>query len=169
MEKVQLTVTLELGVGTREAIAQLVHAIENHGGTPTARRNPKAKAAEEEAEETSTISIADIKAKRGKGKKKAEPEEVEEEAEEEIEEAEVEEAEEEESEEAEEESFEEEETEEDEDKLSDADLTKLKGALKAYSAKHDKKKAVAVLKKFAERSDLVKPADLPKLLKLLKV
>lgn len=168
MEKVQLTVTLELGVGTREAIAQLVHAIENHGGTPAAKRNPKANAAKDasDEEETSTISIAEIKKQRGKrGKKAAEPEPEEEDMEE-LEEVEVEA-----DDESEEEDFSEESEEEeaDEDTLSDEQLSQLKAALKAHSSKHgDKKKTVAILNKFAKRSDLVKPADLPKLLGLLK-
>lgn len=53
--------------------------------------------------------------------------------------------------------------------LSETDLAMLRDALKNYSQKVNKKKAVEILKGFAERSDLVKPADLPKLMKLLKV
>lgn len=115
-------------------------------------------------EERSHISIADIKAARGKGKKGAaaaaetevdpndetevEEEEIETETETEVEEEEI----------------------EEEETISEGDLAKVKGALKAYSAKHgDKKKAIAVLHKFAERSDLVKPSDVAKLLKALKV
>lgn len=174
MEKVQLTVTLELGVETREAIAQLVHAIENHGGTPAAKRNPKANASKDasDEEETSTISIAEIKKQRGKrGKKAAEPEPEEEDTEEleELEELEEDEVEADDESEREDFSDEGEEEEADEDTLSDEQLSKLKAALKAHSSKHgDKKKTVAILNKFAKRSDLVKPADLPKLMKLLK-
>ncbi len=110
----------------------------------------------ETGEEKSAVSIADIKAARGKGKK-GKTEEVEEELleEEELEEEELEEEELEEVEEAE--------------AISEKDLAKLKAALKAYSDKHDKKKAIGILKKFAEKSDLVKPSDLPKVLKALKV
>lgn len=140
-----------------------------------AQDNTKASGAGDEKEERSEISIADIKKKRGR-KSKAEKE-AEETAEEESEETESEESEEdanpddesESAEETEEEFSEEDEVEEAEEGLSESELTKLKGALKAYSAKHDKKKAIGILKKFAERSDLVKAADLPKLMKLLKV
>jgi len=126
----------------------------------TANATKPAVEAEEDAEETSEIDIAEIKAKRGRKAKKAEPEEEEElESDDAPEEDEADD----------EEEFDEEEEAEEEETLSESDLTKLKGALKAYSAKHDKTKAVAVLNKFAKRSDLVKPADLSKLLKALKV
>lgn len=61
------------------------------------------------------------------------------------------------------------EDESDSDGLSEGDLGKLKTALKAYALKKGKAKAVAILNKFAETSKDVKPTDLPKLLKMLKL
>ncbi len=113
-------------------------------------------------EEKSHIDMAEIKAKRAKkSKAKVSEDDADDEAD-------AEESEDESETDDEGENFDDAEDDE-EEKLSEEDLTKLKKALKAYSNKNDKKKTVAVLKKFAERSDLVKPADLGKLLKLLKV
>jgi len=157
-----------------EISEQLTEAAKVYDGK-VAKTAPKLKQGEplvdesEDDEETSAISMADIKAKRAKKGKKAKAEEPEDEelsdddAPEDDEEVDADD----ESEET-EEDFDEEETEEDEG-ISESDLSKLKGALKAFSAKKDRKQAVAILNKFAERSDLVKPADLPKLLKALKV
>ncbi len=120
------------------------------------------------AEEKSAISIEDIKNKRGKGKTKPVDED---DAEDEVEADDEDDADDEEEEENEDDADdeEEEENEEEEETLSEKELKKLKAALGAYSKEISKSKAVAILKKFAERSDLVKPADLAKLLKLLKV
>jgi hypothetical protein len=60
------------------------------------------------------------------------------------------------------------EEESDDDVISPEDLVKLKKALRAYSAKHSKEKAVKVLKKYAEASQDVKAEDFTKLMKELK-
>jgi uncharacterized protein with von Willebrand factor type A (vWA) domain len=120
--------------------------------------------------ERSPLSVSDLKpGKRGRPAK-VKPEETEEE-ETEIEDEEDDAGESDEDEESEDETEEESEDEEEESEegLSEKDLVKLKGALKAYSAKHGKEKAVKLLNKYAKTSQEVKPSDLAKLLKLLKV
>jgi hypothetical protein len=117
-----------------------------------------------EHEEMSKISIEEIKKGRGRPKKE-EPEAVDPDDETE-EETTEEETTEETSEE--EETFEEAE-EVEEDKISEDDLKKLKAALNAHQKKHGKEKAIKILHKYAKRSDAVKPADLSKLMKALKV
>ena len=129
-------------------------------------------AAGDDAEEKSDISVADLKEgakKRGRppgSKNKAKVEEVEEdEAEEDSVDAEDADDESEDF----EDSDDADEEEAEDDGLSEAELTKLKAALKAYSAKHGKEKAVKVLHKFAKASQDVPKDKLPALLKLLKV
>jgi hypothetical protein len=113
--------------------------------------------------------------KRGRKPKVQEPiededaEESEEDEADEADEADEEEAEEEESDE--DEADEEEETEEsDEDEvLSPEQLVKLKKALRAYSTKHSKAKAVKILNKYANASQDVKASEFGELMKKLKV
>jgi hypothetical protein len=125
------------------------------------------------AEERSEITVGDLKKpKRGRPPKvKADADEMADLDEEDTEESDDDENDAGESDEEEESEDEAEEESEDEEAegLSEKELTKLKSALKAYSAKHGKEKAVKHLHKFAKVSQDVKPADLPKLLKLLKV
>lgn len=117
------------------------------------------------------------KGKRGKGKKEEPAEEVEEAEEdldlgEDAEEAEeAEEAEDVEADADEEggEDFDEAEEAEDEDRPNEAELKKLKAALKAHADKKGKAVTVKLLMKFGKTSADVKKKDLPKLLKLLKV
>ncbi len=120
--------------------------------------NLKALAHVMETGNQSGITLEGVKEKRGtKGKNTKAAEELEE----------VEETEEEETT---EDGFDEEETEEEEsDVISEAEVEKLKVALKAYSAKNGKDKAVKMLHKYAKKSTEVKKADLPKLIKALKV
>ncbi len=75
----------------------------------------------------------------------------------------------EEDEDAEEDDEEEDEDAEDDDVVGPEDLVKLKKALRAYSEKNSKAKAVKILNKFANASQDVKAADFGKLMKLLKV
>ncbi len=93
----------------------------------------------------------------------AEEDEIDEEANEEIDEEESEEDEIEDGEEDEEESEEEE-----SDTIGESDLKKLKAALKSFSDKNGKAKAVKTLMKYAKTSAEVTKDDFPKLMKLLK-
>lgn len=128
---------------------------------PAAKKAPAAKAEK--------LAAVAIEAPKKAGKKKAEPEaEAEEPSDEELEETQDEgDGEQEDS----SEDFSEEiEDAVEEDKLSDEELEKLKKALSAHSKKNGSKQAtIKILMKYAKKSDDVKPADLPKLLKELKV
>ncbi len=156
--------------------ANVFHVFAN----PSIGKAPKPAVAaqdDEEVEEKSAISVADLKEKKrgrppGSKNKAAAKVEAVEDDEEELDDEEEDDAEsiEDEAEEDDETEEESEDAEEDEDEgLSETDLSKLKAALKAYSAKNGKEKAVKILNKFAKASQDVKPADLPKVLKLLKV
>lgn len=57
---------------------------------------------------------------------------------------------------------------EEEEKISDSDLKKVKAALRAYSDKHGKSKAVKILMKFAKSSAELKPDQVAKVIKALK-
>lgn len=114
-----------------------------------------------EEEEKSVISAGKLKGK----KKSVEPEDLE--LEEDDDESEEEDSEEEDTEEEEDES---ENEEDDEDEtVTDLELKNLKAALKAYSTKNGRAKAVKLLNKFGKSSQDVKRKDFAKLLKLLKV
>lgn len=54
-------------------------------------------------------------------------------------------------------------------KLTPKELGQLKAALNSFAAKNNRAKAIGILTKFAKTSQDVKPSDLPKLLKALKV
>lgn len=118
-------------------------------------------------EEKSIIRASDLKKK---GRKPKEVEADEDEESDEIEETEeVEADEDEETEGVEADADEESEDDDEAEAISAKDLSQLKVALKVYSGKHGKDKAVKMLHKFAKASDKVSKTDLPKLLKLLKV
>jgi hypothetical protein len=157
-----ITITIPVNEDTLTLIEELIQVGKGH-----------------EAEEKDVISASKLKeeseAPKKRGRKPKAAKAVEEDDEEETEED----ADEETEEDADEEESDDEETEEDDEEESDdedeggtvtgSDLSKLKVALKVYSGKHGKDKTVKVLQKFAKASDKVKKADLPKLLKLLKV
>lgn len=134
----------------------------------------------EDEEEKDVISPSKLRGSKGKGKKaKAVEEDDSDETEEDDsdleidEDADAEEDSDEEDSEDDEESDDEEDDSEDEgdedETVNELELKNLKKALKAYSAKNGKPKAVKILNKFAKASQDVKRKDFAKLLKLLKV
>lgn len=153
--------TISIPINNSEQAARVLAALE------VAFRTDK----EDETEETSAIHASDLKKKKPGRPAKAKTEEVDEDEELELgEDDEEEESEDTESSDEEEESEDEaEEEDEESETLGEKDLAKLKGSLKAYSAKHGKEKAVKLLNKYAKSSQDVKTSDLPKLLKSLKV
>lgn len=123
----------------------------------------------EMAKEVGGDAPAATNAKAPKKGKKVEAEEEEEDLDD-VEDVEEEDEEEAEEEDEEEDGEDEEEEEDEEDEVIDeAQLKKLKAALRAYSDKNTKAKAVKVLMKFAPISEKVKSADFKKVMAALKV